>query len=114
MNVPLLAWLQLTELHRYLKLFCIAFHPRSKLIIIRGKRGIKERGVLRNAVRNIFILAQEMALAMSLGSKKLAEIFLHTYKPHWKLSDHHSLSHGISPETSSKRCAQSFAKTLGW
>ena len=24
----------------------------------RGKRGIKERGVLRNAVRNIFILAQ--------------------------------------------------------
>ena len=37
-----------------------------------------------------------MALAMSLGSKKLAEIFLHTYKPHRKLSDHHSLSHGIS------------------
>ena len=50
----------------------------------RGKRGIKEHGVLRNALRNIFILAHQMAMSMSLGSKKLAEIFLHTYKPHWK------------------------------
>ena len=34
------------------------FDSTTVLLFYRGKRGIKEHGVLRNAVRNIFILAQ--------------------------------------------------------
>ena len=52
----------------------------NNYVMHRGNRGIKERGPrgIKERSPDYFTLAQQMAMAMSLGSKKLAVKFLHT------------------------------------